>query len=197
MVGTIVGQVITGQYAQILVRQKHGETVELGELLVVDRDNGYIILECYDLRYGSQIPPSSLELMSGIKLEQASPTLTIMDPEIRNYVMVYVKSLANVNIVKKNGKTVKEVKLPKDLPSFFSDMRRIEPADLDFLQAPANTLYLGHVRSGSRVLPVEVKLHAQEVFRHHMLIPATTGRGKSNLVKVFSFKNLDNTSVGI
>ncbi|MCJ7720873.1 ATP-binding protein, partial [Candidatus Bathyarchaeota archaeon] len=67
----------------------------------------------------------------------------------------------------------------------------------NFLEAPKNPIYLGNVRSGSKILDVEVKLDGIEVFTHHILIPATTGRGKSNLLKVLLWDIIDKNYCGI
>ncbi len=88
--------------------------------------------------------------------------------------------------------------IPKKLPSFFSQVYEIGENHLQFFKeqefkAPLN---LGKVRSGSRVLDIEVKVDALEVLKHHILIPAATGRGKSNLVKTLLYDLLDNDKCG-
>ena len=57
-------------------------------------------------------------------------------------------------------------------------------------------LNLGKVRSGSKVLDINVKVNAAEVLKHHILIPAATGRGKSNLVKTILYDLLENDKCG-
>ena len=70
--------------------------------------------------------------------------------------------------------------------------------DLAFLSVPPkNPVYLGKVRSGSKVLEVEMYLNGDDAFTHHILIPATTGRGKSNLLKVILWSLIDVGKVGI
>jgi len=189
----IIGQVVSGGFAEILIRQKHAQKIELGELLVADYEGGYSILQVYNLKYGSQIPQSTRELMSGLQLEKVNVDMETMEPQLRNYILVYAKSLVNVGVSEK-GKTPK---IPKDLPEFFTGLRRIEIADLDFLQEAEKPVYVGKIRSGSRVLDIDVTLPGDKIFSHHILIPATTGRGKSNLVKVFTFKNLSETYCGM
>ncbi len=63
------GQVISGEFGKILIRQKSNEKIELGELLVAESDNNKILLQVYDLVYGSQISQQNLELISGLQLE--------------------------------------------------------------------------------------------------------------------------------
>ena len=59
-----------------------------------------------------------------------------------------------------------------------------------------NPITIGRVRSGSKILTTPVSLEATDVLTHHVLIPATTGRGKSNLVKVVLYNILENENVG-
>jgi DNA helicase HerA-like ATPase len=186
----VVGQIVGGKTAKILVREKSGKRIELGDLLVVEDDTGFLIMQVYNLAYGSQVPQQVLELLAGLKLEGYGTDLTFLEPELRNYVVAEVKALAKVY---GNG----EVRIPKELPRFFSAVRRVRENDLFFLTKPNYPVYLGKVRSGSKVLNVDVFLNGMEAFTHHILIPATTGRGKSNLVKVMLWSIVEQPTFGI
>jgi DNA helicase HerA-like ATPase len=186
----IVGQIVGGKTAKILVREKSGKRIELGDLLVVEDDSGFLIMQVYDLFYGSQVPQQIRELLAGLKLEGYGAELTFLEPELRNYVVAEVKALAKVN---GSG----EIRIPKVLPRFFSVVRGVKESDLSFLTKPKHPVYLGKVRSGSKVLNVDVFLNGVEAFTHHIIIPATTGRGKSNLVKVMLWSVLEQPSFGI
>lgn len=184
----IVGQVVGGEVGKILLREKSGKNLELGDLLVVEEEDGYLIFQVYNLLYGSQIPQHLRELASGLKLEGIGVGLEFLEPELRNYVMAEVKALAQVR--------KKEVRIPKSLPRFFSSIRYIRKEDLAFLEKPEDPLYLGKVRSGSKVLDVDVFLNGTRTLTHHVLIPATTGRGKSNLVRVMLWSTLGSGKFG-
>ena len=69
----------------------------------------------------------------------------------------------------------------KSLPPFFSFVYGIMDNELSFLLNEKNPLYVGNLRSGSSVLNIPVNLNGEKVLAEHILIPATTGRGKSNL----------------
>lgn len=186
----IVGSVVYGQHGAIMIRQKSETQIELGDLLVVEQGGGaYSILQVYDLKYGSQIPETNLEMISGMKLEGFRAELDFMEPSLRNYILAMVKSVAKIEENK--------AYLTKTLPQFMSNVRLIKKSDLDFLEAPKNPIYLGNVRSGSKLLDVEVKLDGIEVFTHHILIPATTGRGKSNLLKVLLWEVIEKDYCGV
>lgn len=178
------GQITGGEYGEIIIRQKSGETLEIGDLLIADG----IYFQVFDLEYGSLMQDRELSMMSGFQLEDYGD-VEVMDEKLRNYVFARAKPL--ISLV--NGRPV----IPKVLPRFFSKVRRIEPKDLEFLEKPENPLYLGRIRCGSRVLDTPVHIDGKNALTHHILIPATTGRGKSNLVKVILYDLLDKDYCGI
>ena len=169
---------------------KTDSEVELGDLLVVEQNKeNFSILQVFDLQYGSQIAEKELELYSGMTLEGITADLGFMEPFMRNYVLAMVKAVINV----KDNKPY----IPKKLPKFMSSVRIVNPEDLVFLESPQNAIYLGKVRSGSKLLDVNVNLDGVKAFTHHILIPATTGRGKSNLLKTMLWSVLKENYCGI
>ncbi len=182
------GIIISGSFGEIQVRQKHGKEIELGELLIAENKSAKILLQVYDLIYGSQLSSSNLELVSGMKLEEDSD-LVFMDEKLRNYNLALLKNLITI--------TPNRAHSSKSLPDFFSSVREVKKDDLTFITKPNNPLYVGKLRSGSKVLDVDIFLPGKKVFSHHILIPATTGRGKSNLASVMLWDMLDNDYAGI
>ena len=167
------GQIISGDFGKIVARQKSGHTLEVGELLVADTNDGRILLQVYDLVYGSQISQQNLELISGMKLEE-NTDFELFDANLRNYTLALMKSL--VTIKDKNAF------VSKSLPRFFSEVREVNESDLNFITKPKNPLFFGNLRSGSKMLNVPIYLDGEKVLSHHILIAGTTGRGKSVLV---------------
>ncbi len=169
------GQVVSGEMGRIAIRQKSSEQIELGELLVADGGSEKILLQVYDLGYGSQISQQNLELASGMHLEEEF-NAEFADANLRNYLMALAKPVLAINGA--------NVALCKSMPKFFSTVRAVQKEDVGFLSKPSNALFVGKLRSGRKVLDVDVYLQGDMVFKHHVLIPATTGRGKSNLTAV-------------
>ncbi len=186
----VIGQIVAGEVSSILIREKSGEKIELGDLLIVDEKEGYLILKVFDLLYGSQVPQAARELLAGMELEGHGGTVDFLEPELRSYVMAKVKAIAKIT-------DKKELRVPKTLPGFFKSVRPISEKDIDFLTKPSTPVYLGMVRSGSKVLDVDVFLNGLDVFTHHVLVPATTGRGKSNLVKVMLWSVVGENNFGV
>ncbi len=182
------GQVISGEFGKILIRQKSGSDIELGELLVAETGNVKILLQVYDLLYGSQVSKTNLELMSGLKLEDDND-LELMEPELRNYNLALLKSLL---VIENN-----QARVSKSLPGFFSTVREVRADDIFFLTMPKNPLYLGRLRSGSKTVDVKIHLEGDSVLSEHILIPATTGRGKSNLTSCILWDLIDKDYSGV
>lgn len=188
MVFITKGQIISGEIGNILIRQKSDKKLELGELLVCDKGDEKILMQVFDLLYGSQISQQNLELISGLSLED-DKNFDFMDPKLRNYMLANVKSLVTL----KGNK----VFVVKQMPDFFSEVREIEKDDLNFLSKPDNPLFIGNLRSGSKILDVPIHLDGKKVLSHHILIAGTTGRGKSVLVSNILWSAIDKDYCGI
>lgn len=183
----IKGKIILGRFGEILIRQKSGTELELGELLVTETGDAKILLQVFDLQFGSQLSQQLLELTSGMKLEE-NTDLEFFDKDLRNYTIAKAKTLIEI----KN----KSASVNKKLPDFLADVREIAEDDLSFMARPSDPLFMGFLRSGSKSLPVKMFLPAREVFSHHVLIAGTTGRGKSVLVKHILWHSLGKDFAG-
>ncbi|MEK6916936.1 MAG: ATP-binding protein, partial [Nanoarchaeota archaeon] len=107
----------------------------------------------------------------------------------RNYNLALLKNLITIN--------AENAKSSKSLPDFFSTVREVKKQDLTFITKPENPLFVGNLRSGSKTLDVDIFLPGKKVFSHHILIPATTGRGKSNLASIMLWDTLDKDYAGV
>jgi hypothetical protein len=185
----VVGSLVRGKHGHLMIRQKSDAVIELGDLLVVDNPDGHTLLQVFDLGYGSLISTKSLEMISGMMVEGYSTDLGFMDPNLRNYVIAEVKAVVQFS----NGK----IRIPKTLPKFLNEVRQVTSKDLEFIKIPDNPVYLGKIRSGSKIIDVDVNLEAEKALTHHILVPATTGRGKSNLVKTMVWSLTANNKFGL
>jgi hypothetical protein len=188
----VKGILVGGDFSDLIVRQKEGAHFEIGELLIAEDEKQKVLLQVYDLKYGSQVSSQHLELMGGLHLEDQQAAV-FFDPSLRNYTMAHLKAL--VCVKKQDGK--EEIGKAKGLPAFFSTVREPKVQDLTFFQKPEHPLFLGKLRSGSRVLDFPLYINGKEAFCHHLLIAATTGRGKSNLLKCLLWDLVDESYCGI
>jgi DNA helicase HerA-like ATPase len=183
------GEVIAGKVQELTIRQKSGRTIELGDLLI-ERKDGKLFLQVFDLQYGSQISRSTQENISGMRLECIGAGLDFMEPQLRNYVLAQARQVFPLRDGLPHN--------PKILPNFTGSVRHIKKEDLSFLVKPKNPLYFGKFRTGSKILTdVDVYLEGVDVLSHHILFAATTGRGKSNFIKVMLWNVLDKDFCGI
>ena len=142
----VVGQVVGGKFGDIVIRQKSGTNIEIGDLMVSEENGSFLILQVFALEYGSQIQDRMQQMMSGVNMEQGIVDASFYEPEFVNYVLARIKPLARV--FKERG----EVKIPKSIPSFFNKLRLISQDDLKFLQKEKDSIFVGHIRSGSKVI---------------------------------------------
>lgn len=75
-----------------------------------------------------------------------------------------------------------DFKKTKSIPAHFSIVRRAEGNDYEFLRRFLGDIEIGRLRSGDKVLDLPVGISGT-AFPHHIGIFATTGMGKSNLMK--------------
>lgn len=167
-----VGIIVGGDFKKILIREKSSYDIELGELLICEVNDKKYILEVYDIVYGSQISQQKIELFSGFNLETEEQS-EVFHKELRLYKLVVAKPL----IIIQNGMIYQA----KSIPPLFSYVRTIDEKDVQGLFK--DVLEIGLIRSGSKILKEWVKMNPYEIFSHHILVPAQTGKGKSNLIK--------------
>lgn len=181
------GQIIGGSHGQLLLRQRSGTKLEIGELLICGGSDDKQLLQVTDLALGSQLSSHSIELISGMQLED-NRNLELMDRDLRMYQVATVKSLLHIGATAKRSKVI---------PDYFTDVREVKVGDLSFLEEPKDSLFVGKLRSGSKVLDVSCFLRGRDVLSHHVLIPATTGKGKSNLTSVLLWDLVSKEYAGI
>ena len=184
----ICGQVIAGKANDILLREKSGKKIEIGDLLIIENEGRKILLQVFDLIYGSQLSQLAREQISGLRLENVTGELQFLDSELRKYTLAQAKPILEIS-----DKPYK----PKTLPELFSDVRNVTVNDFSFLnKGDKDSLCLGEIRSGSKVITIPLYINSQDLISHHVLICATTGRGKSNLIKNMLWECVGKYKVG-
>lgn len=186
----VVGSIVAGGSDRLVIREKKGANLELGELVVVeDFDKKYIYVVS-SIEYGSIVGENRLYTSAGTMIESTNPRLEFPEDDLRFFRKATLIPLLEIC----NDGTYRA---PRSIPNFLSKVRRIEKADFSFLKLPENKIFLGRIRSGSKVLDLEYYVNGEEMLSHHVLIAAQTGRGKSNLVKVMLWEIMNYGNFGI
>lgn len=183
----MLGKIIGGNFENLIVRLKSDVEVEIGQLVVTRKKDKTIIYQVIDIFFGSQISSQNLELISGIEIEESESNTEIFESNLRNYILAKIKPILTI---KENSCTPS-----KTISSMFDNVFEINEDDLKFLQEPKHKILFGELRNGSKVLKQPVYLNAKDVFSHHVLVSATTGKGKSVLLKNLLWNSLEEDSV--
>ncbi|NJL43978.1 MAG: hypothetical protein HC945_01490 [Nitrosarchaeum sp.] len=80
------GIIIGGKVGELIARQKTGERIELGELLIAEHDGHRNLLQAYDLIFSSQLSQQNLEMIGGMTLEQDTD-FEFLEPHERTYTL--------------------------------------------------------------------------------------------------------------
>ncbi len=173
---------ITGKgIRELRFRAAAGTDVNVGEILVVDGGERKLFIRVTDLIYGAE---ASDELWSDrtagnmIRQDNKGEGFPIHDGEKRLYTLGIAMPL---------GYDVGgEFRKAKTIPPHFSRVRRISEEEFEFLRKFTGDLHAGNLRSGERVVEgLDVGIEGKDI-PSHVGVFATTGMGKSNLMKVLA-----------
>jgi DNA helicase HerA-like ATPase len=163
-----------------------GEPPNLGELFTMRSERSMVLLKVVGHGYVSTIRSELLAMMTR-DWDVAEPVRLTYNGSP----MTFVAKLKP--LVERVGAAMRPVR--SAIPPG-TQLYRATPGDLDFIQTKTG-LFLGRVRSGFNVLPVDLRLDPLRAISEHVLVAASTGRGKSNLLKVMLWSLLDSPSLGV
>ena len=160
------------------------EDLFLGELLVaVDEGTGRrYLFRVVDITYGTEHrEPGWAERVAGTLLGDdgrgSGQAHRLYEQERRTYRVATCRCLGYLT---PDGT---EFRKPKSLPTQFSKVVTPEASDFAFLRTRMGDLPVGHLRSGESEVDFEVGIPGASL-SSHVGVFATTGMGKSNLMKV-------------
>ncbi|MGH2709965.1 MAG: ATP-binding protein, partial [Actinomycetota bacterium] len=177
------GRIFGKSVLEARFRSFYGSDLFLGELLVAEdaeRARRYLF-RVIDVTYGSDsTDPSWAERTAGAYMagDVAGAPYRVHDPEQRLY---KVATCAPLGYVDTSG----EFRKPKSLPAQFARVTSPTADDLAFLEGRMGDLRAGLLRSGEDTIDLEVGITGESLVSH-VGVFATTGMGKSNLMKVLS-----------
>jgi DNA helicase HerA-like ATPase len=180
------GRLFGKNVLEAVFRASPDEDLFLGELLVgVDDATGRrYLFRVIDVTYGSEHrEPGWAERVAGTLLAddaRGEPGSHRLHEQCRR--TYRVASCRCLGYLTADGA---EFRKPKSLPTQFSRVVSPEPADVAFLRTRMGDLPLGLLRSGETTVDFEVGIPGRSL-ASHVGVFATTGMGKSNLVKVLA-----------
>ncbi|HWC31722.1 MAG TPA: ATP-binding protein [Actinomycetota bacterium] len=164
-------------------RSFYGTDLFLGELLVAeDAERARrFLFRVIEVRYGSDSSdPHWAERTAGAYMagDVAGASYELHDPEQRLY---KIATCAPLGYIDAGG----EFRKPKSLPAQFARVTAPTVGDVAFLRERMGDLRVGLLRSGEDTIELEVAIRG-ETLTSHVGVFATTGMGKSNLMKVLA-----------
>lgn len=187
--GRITGKKITELY----FRTFYEGDLHLGDILLAEDEDRKLpfLLRVVDISYGVEASdPNWAERTAGnmMLLDRQDEPFQFHEKERRLYKVGRCVPLGYIK-----GNTFRK---PKTIPSHFSKVRTPQNRDFEFLKSFIGDLHIGLLRSGEEVLDFPVGVPG-DVFPYHIGLFATTGMGKSNLMKVLAGAVLESARYGM
>ncbi len=188
-----MGRIIGKDVREITFRAAHGTDIFLGEILVAkDPATGRdFLLRIFDITMGFEAADQDWPARTAgnmLRLEEGNIDFDIHDQERRLFKVGVCKSLGYVE----NG----TFKKPKTMPAHFGSVRRAEKGDLKLVEEFMGDVHVGNLRSGEKVISIPAGVHSSDL-PSHVGVFATTGMGKSNLMKRLAASALESGKTGL
>ncbi|MCK5559764.1 MAG: ATP-binding protein [Thermoplasmata archaeon] len=188
--GRIIGRNVT----ELRYRTPYNEDVFLGEILIAENEENdrKFLLRVFDIEYGVEASSHDWpERTAGnmLVMEQNDHEFELYDKERR---------LFKVGVCSPLGYIVNttEFRKPKTIPPHFSKVRKADQSDYEILHQFMGEIIVGDLRSGEQVVPFNVGIRGLD-FPSHIGIFATTGMGKSNLMKRLAASVMESGKYGL
>ncbi|MDD5418009.1 MAG: ATP-binding protein [Candidatus Nanoarchaeia archaeon] len=174
----LIGNVVGGSVGEhIVIRLKSDSKVDVGDIIKINSGNDDYFGKITNVKIFSSVPEQFIHEIAGQKLEHGYEN-HLFDREDRFFRIAEAKVL---KIMRKNVGFVP----PRSIPEYFSQVNVIDSSDFSFMQNNGR-IPIGFLRLGTKEMDTFiVKLKGEELISHHILVVATTGKGKSNFAKVF------------
>jgi len=177
------GRIFGKNVLEATFRSFHGADLFLGELLVAEDPERArrFLFRVIQVTYGSDsADPNWAERTAGAYMagDAAESPYHLRDPEQRLH---KVATCAPLGYIDAAG----EFRKPKSLPAQFARVTAPTADDFAFLRERMGDLHLGLLRSGEDTIDLEVGIRG-DTLTSHVGVFATTGMGKSNLMKVLA-----------
>jgi DNA helicase HerA-like ATPase len=175
---THIGRVVGNSVMETRFRMNYGEPLQVGEMLVVENETSpdRYLIRVMDIEHGADSDQKGwMETFAGQVLRGDANNVDYDLERIRPQLFCAGVAIPLGCI----GSTFRKT---KTIPNHFAKVRRTDIRDYEFLKESLGDIQVGNLRSGDQVLDFPVGITGQAI-PHHIGIFATTGMGKSNLMK--------------
>ena len=173
-----IGRVVGNNVMETRFRMNYGEPLQVGEMLVVENETSpdRYLIRVMDIQHGADsVQKGWMETFAGQVLRD--------DANNVDYDLEHVRpQLFCAGVAIPLGCIGSSFRKTKTIPNHFAKVRRTDIQDYEFLKDSLGDIQVGNLRSVDQVLDVPVGITGQAI-PHHIGIFATTGMGKSNLMK--------------
>ncbi len=174
-----IGRVVGHRVTETRFRTDYKEPLQVGELLIVEEEgsDSRFLIRVMDIQYGADSESENW-------MEKKAGGLLADDrDEGRSDISTLTDRLYRVGVSTPLGYLDgRQFKKTKTIPFHFSKVRKADGDDYQFLKDFMGDIEVGLLRSGDEVLQFPVGISSRSI-PHHIGIFATTGMGKSNLMK--------------
>lgn len=188
-----LGRLIGKSVGQLSFRSFHDTAVSIGGIASISDQPGgrTYLLRITDISYGHESAEANwAEKAAGRMMEEDrhNRVYRIHDRERRLYKIVTCAPLGYVS----NGAFHR----PRSLPPHFSRVTMPDMETMSFLREYSGDLLVGSLRCGEMIMDIPLGIDGQSL-PQHLGIFATTGMGKSNLMKVLAAAIMENRNYGL
>ena len=181
-----IGRVIGNNVTELRFRSAYNQEINIGEILIIEDEEmkRKFLIRIIDIEYGQEAGEDWTERTAGnmILMEEENQEFEIHDKKRRLYKIGICAPLGKIedNVFKK----------AKSIPPHFSKVRKTTKKDYNFLKEVIGDIEVGFLRSGEECVDIGVGINGKIAYPHHIGIFATTGMGKSNLMKVIGASSM-------
>lgn len=192
-----LGRIFGRNVTELRYRSFYDQDIYVGEILVAEdseRERNFL-LRVVDIEYGAETADRNWDSRTAgnmMLMDRRGEGYDLHDAERRLYRTAVCTPLGYYNLSDPNL----TFKSPKTIPNHFSLVRKTTEADLKLLDRFLGDIHAGYLRSGEDILPVGAGMFGTD-FPQHIGVFATTGMGKSNLMKTLAASVLGSGRYGM
>jgi len=188
-----IGRLVGKSVGELYFRTFRDTPLSIGGIVMTsdENTNRRYLLRITDISYGHESSEANwAEKAAGRMMEEDlhGRSYQIHDPDRRLYKLAKCSPLGFVA----DGRFHR----PRSIPTHFSPVALPDSQAMEFLKEYSGDLIVGHLRCGEAVMDIPLGIDGRSLAQH-LGIFATTGMGKSNLMKVLAAAIMENKNYGL